>query len=415
MVGGDAAHSGVASGPAPPYREVWSAPDLASLAGPVVAEDAVIVVETERVVALERETGRVVWEADRRTGPAGPPALGGSIAVFGEGRGGGAAISAVSLERGDRVWTHRAGSPSLGGPVVEGDRVYAGTLDGRVLALNAEDGELAWQYRASGRVDTSPAVADGMAYAAAEDFSSGAATVYALDAATGKERWRFSPSGPAVGVSSVSVAGGFAFLGMGDFRIHAFDATTGAERWSAPARGPFGARLAPAVWNGPILGDRVGHLYRLEQGTGERRWLFRLPGDLVDASPVLSGSAVVVGDGSGQASAIDLRSGLLVWKRSVGRAPVGAVASDGERLYLAVQGREGRVVALEHDPGGRLLTEPSPTTLFLGRSLLNFAIAAAALGIALVGAFRLLPPRLLPGRGSRGAPEGDAGAEPAGR
>jgi hypothetical protein len=41
-------------------------------------------------------------------------------------------------------------------------------------------------------------------------------------------------------------------------------------------------------------------------------------------------------------------------------------------------------VALEHDPEGDLLAEPSPTTLFLGRALLNFAVAALVLGGAMI-------------------------------
>jgi eukaryotic-like serine/threonine-protein kinase len=380
MVGGDAAHSGSTEGPAPPYREAWSVSDLSPLAGPVVAGDTVILVDADRVVAVERETGAPVWETDRAAGPAGPAALAGNLVIFAEGRGGDAAISAARLQDGEAVWSVPMRAPAFGGPAVDNGRVYVGTSDGRVFALAADEGTRVWEYRATGRVDTSPAVADGLVYVAAEDFTSGAATVYALDADAGRERWRFSPSGPGLGVSSVSVAEETAFVGLGDFMVHAFDAATGAQRWSTRARAPFSSRLAPSAASEVILGDRAGHLYGLEPGSGERAWIFRVPGDLVDASPVVAGGAAVVGDGGGQASAIDLRSGLLVWKRILGAGPVGAIASDGERLYLAVQGGRGRLVALEHDPGAELLAEPSPTTLFVWRALLNFGVAALALG-----------------------------------
>jgi hypothetical protein len=399
MVGGDPAHSGSTEGPPPPYREAWTVPDLEPLAGPTIAENVVIVVESERVRAVDRESGRSVWEADREAGPGGPAAVAGGVVIFSEGRGSEATITAVRLEDGGPAWGVRTRAPALGGPAVAGGRVYIGTSDGRVVALEADEGARAWEYRAPGRLDTSPAVADGLVFVAAEDFSSGAATVHALDAATGRERWRFPPSGPAIGVSSVSVAGGTAFVGLGDFMIHAFDAATGAERWRARARAPFSARLVPAAGDEVVLGDRAGHLYQLDPGSGEVEWIFRFPGDLVDASPVLAAGAAVVGDGVGQASAIDVSSGLLVWKRVVGAGPVGAVASDGERLYLAVLGGRGRLLALEHDPEGNLLSEPSPTTLFLGRALLNFAVAALVLGGGLLMLFRWL-------KGGPGGPPG---------
>jgi outer membrane protein assembly factor BamB len=390
MVGGDPAHSGTTDGPAPPYREVWSLSDVEPLAGPVVGGDVVIVVESDRVVAVDRITGRPAWEADREAGPGGPAALAGNLVIFSEGRQREAAVSAIRLEDGEPAWSVPTRAPSLGGPAVEDGQVYVGTSDGRVLALTGDAGSRLWEYRATGRVDSSLAVADGLVYAVAEDFSTGVATVFALDQDTGREQWRFSPSGPGVGASSISVAKGTAFAGMGDVMVHAFDAASGAERWRARARFPFGSRLVPAAGESVIVGDRGGHLYGVDPGTGEREWLFRVPGDLVDASPVVAGGSAVVGDSVGQASAIDLNSGLLVWKRVLGTGPVGAIASDGERLYLAVEGRRGRLVALEHDPEGTLLAEPSPTTLFVGLALLNFAVAAVGLGAALVLLIRRL-------------------------
>lgn len=393
MAGGDAAHSGTSDGPEPPYRVTWSVADLAPLAGPVVADGAVIVVEDRRVLALEPPTGDELWEVPREEGPAGSAAVAGDLVVFAQGQGTEASISAVRLQDGKAAWTTSIRAPALGAPAIESEQVFVGTADGRVLSLAADGGTRTWEYRATGRVHTAPAVEAGTVYVAAEDVSSGVATLYALDAATGKEEWRFSPSGPALGVSSVSVGAGTAVLGMGDFAIHGFDARTGAERWRTPARAPFTPRLLPVTGEPLVVGDGGGHLYAVDGVSGKVEWLFRVPGDLLDASPIVAGDAAVVGDGGGQASAIDLRTGLLVWKRRLGAAPLGAVASDGERLYMAVQGRGGRLFALEHDPNGRLLAEHSPTELFLGRALLNFAVAAAVLGAALVLGFRGLVDR----------------------
>jgi outer membrane protein assembly factor BamB len=393
MVGGDASHSGTAAGPDPPYRVAWSAAGFAPLAGPVVAEGAVILVEARRVVGLEPATGDLLWEADRDEGPGGPAAIAGSLVVFAEGRGSESSVSAVRLKDGEPEWTTSTGAPALGGPTVESERVFVGTSDGRVLSLATEAGTQRWEYRTTGRVDTSPAVAGGTVYVAAEDLSSGAATVYALDVHTGREEWRFSPRGPAIGVSSVSVRDETAVVGMGDLMIHGLDTSTGAERWRLRSRAPFTAWLVPVASDSFVLGDGAGHLYEVEEDPGKLDWIFRVPGDLVEASPIVAGDAAVVGDGGGQVSAIDLGTGLLVWKRTIGGGSVGAIASDGDRLYVAVQGRGGRLVALEHDPSGQLVEEHSPTELFLGRAILNFAVAALILGAGLFLASRALAGR----------------------
>jgi hypothetical protein len=57
-------------------------------------------------------------------------------------------------------------------------------------------------------------------------------------------------------------------------------------------------------------------------------------------------------------------------------------------------GEEGGVTAFEHDPEGRLLDEVSPTVLFVGRAILNFVAAAAAVGAVILLLFRFaLRPR----------------------
>jgi hypothetical protein len=48
------------------------------------------------------------------------------------------------------------------------------------------------------------------------------------------------------------------------------------------------------------------------------------------------------------------------------------------------------VIGLEHDPAGVLLDEPSPTIVFPLRAILNFILAAAAVGAVAFGLSRLV-------------------------
>lgn len=131
------------------------------------------------------------------------------------------------------------------------------------------------------------AVADGRAYTlfahGREEFA------LCLDAATGKEVWRFRTgdnrrdgqgSGPR---STPTVAGGRVYVLGAGAQLHALDAATGARRWGHDLVREFGARVpqwgvstSPLIEGGLVLldvGGRDGHsLMAFDAATGEVRW-----------------------------------------------------------------------------------------------------------------------------------------------
>jgi outer membrane protein assembly factor BamB len=390
MVGGTPSHDGLAAGaPDPPYRVAWSAElEGGPEAGPVVGGGAVIVVGARSVAALDAATGEIRWESERSEGRAGPPAVAGELVIHSSGSHPGASVVARRLEDGREEWRYLAGAPVLGGVTVDGDRAYVGDREGDVSALDASTGEVDWEFEAQGRVETTPAVDDGVVVVVAEDYRTGAATAYGLDAESGEEEWRFSPSVAALGSSSPAVAGGTAYLGMGDLTMYARDLRTGSEQWAERAKAGFSAGTVPAATGQDLYLADVADLYRLDPDSGEERWSFRLPDLLLQTSPLVTETTVVFGDQEGLAAALDVASGRLVWKQRVGPGPIGPGAADGDHVYLASLGSDGKVVALENDPDGDLLDEASPTTLFPIRAVMNFAAAAAMVGLAVVVLFR---------------------------
>lgn len=404
VAGGTPEHAASAPGPAPPYRVVWEV-DLeegaAPIAGPVLSAEALVIPGRREVVALDPATGEERWSVERAPGAAGPAALAQGLAVFTEGSGDEAAAVAVSLDDGEEAWRASIDGTAPGGVTVADGSAYLGTNGGTVYALDVEDGDERWtagtgerESEAGGPEDvgSTPAVSGGAVVVTAEDRAERTGAVYALDSTSGERRWLFRPEGNVAGFSSPSISGDAVVVGGGDARAHALDLQDGAELWTARARAPFGNRHVPAAPEGEVLvADVLGHVYRLDPGTGEQRWMFRVPGFFTGGSVTLSGGAVLAGDDGGQVSALDLQRGVLVWKRTVGRRPVGAIPVDGERAYVAA--RSGRVEALERDPRGALLDEPSPTTLFPGEALLNYAGGFAIVVAVILGASRLLPRR----------------------
>ena len=145
------------------------------------------------IVALNRYTGELFWRAKFPTGPrGGGPRM--SATAFGNNRvylvagavgsAGSAASAAVALDAytGDVQWwaPNEAGANA---PIALANGVfYQGLLNGKVQALNADDGRLLWEYQMRGTHRGGTAVANGTVYTSsnAEDSSAGENAVYAF-------------------------------------------------------------------------------------------------------------------------------------------------------------------------------------------------------------------------------------------
>ncbi len=124
------------------------------------------------------------------------------------------------------LWSYTTGGFVLeSSPAVAGGKVYVGSYDGKVYALNAITGAFIWSYTIGGYVQSSPAVADGKVYIGSQN-----GPVYALNADTGALVWSYPMGGGVVG--SPAVVGGFVYVGSWDWKVYCLNAATGAFVWS---------------------------------------------------------------------------------------------------------------------------------------------------------------------------------------
>jgi outer membrane protein assembly factor BamB len=401
MAGHDAARTGTVAGPSPPYAEVWrvEAPVGGPMTAPIATGDAVVLLGRTGIVALDPADGAILWEVGRSEGVAGTPAVAGDLVIYASGRGEDARLVGRALEDGRRAWSVPLGAPAFSAPAVEGDLLVVGTHDGRLLAFDTATGEERWVFEVFGAFDAAPTIADGLVIAAARGQISRPSILYAIDAEAGPapgEVWRYSEGIP--GLTSGAAAGdGFVAVGMSDQMVRAIGLENGDVRWEAETRDLFVPRQSPATPGDVVAADR-SHVYRFDAATGEERWTFQISdlralsggrfNTLIPSGLAILGEAVLIGDGTGRLSAIDLDSGHRTWSRDLGDGSLSAPAADGTRVYVSELGEDGSVVALEHDPDARLTDEPSSTVLFPGRALLNFLLAAAGIGAAIVLLFR---------------------------
>ena len=218
-------------------------------------------------------------------------------------------------------------------PAVVGKTVYfAG--GNRVYAVSSDSGALKWQFPVDQPLSTliasSPAVVDNVVYCGALDGK-----LYALNADSGKQMWAFDTRS-TIG-SSPTVQDGVIYFGSGDGRVWAIDAKTGessAGPWKGGVKTSDEITGAPAIANGFVYAlslDQVIHA--IGSATGKERWSQRLPGSVLNKSPVAFGDYVYVADGP-NIHCIAGRTGVTKWVQLLNSDIAVTPAVSDEGLFL---------------------------------------------------------------------------------
>jgi len=345
------------------------------------------------VVGLNPSSGRQLWSIARREGPPVQPAIdlaSGEHGLIAYVEGNGPATSAVvAIDPSTRAqrWRATLGDLALGAPAIDGGRVYVGSRDDFVYAFDESSGNLTWKVRTQGIVDSAPAVADGRVFVVSSVATSGKSRLYAVDAVTGHIDWTYGAPGLGTGNSSVTVAVGLVFVGLGDATLAAVDAASGTVEWRQPVRGDFSSLSSPALAGGSVYAlDRDGGVYRFDAQTGRRIWIYQFLRTLAESgAPLLLGKFLYVGLDDGTVGVLSTSSGHLVFQTRL-RGAVGAFAPAQDLLLVPSIGPAGTLVAFRHDPRGALTNLSSPSDLRVGIALANYA-GAFVIVLALVLAF----------------------------
>lgn len=235
------------------------------------------------------------------------------------------------------------GRYTLSSPAVTGDGLYIGS-DREVRRLALSDGAVEWEAPLGALTHGfSPAVGNGVVYAAARDMVGGsllddtdsAGAVAALAAGDGTERWRTVlrvTADPTLAGGSVVVP----TTDGGAANLRALGVDDGTERWRAHL-GSGRALAAPAV-----AGDRVivpatredaGRVVAVAPADGSERWA--LDTGPVVAPAVAADGVVYAATSGGTLHALAATDGTERWRRSLDGGIYTRPAVDGDTLYVA--------------------------------------------------------------------------------
>jgi quinohemoprotein ethanol dehydrogenase len=177
-------------------------------------------------------------------------------------------------------------------------KVYVGTTDGRLIAIDAKSGKRVWSTVTVSPADTSgitgaPRVFDGMVIIgqAAGEYASLRCYVTAYDAETGAQRWRFFtvPGNPSKGSEDATQA-----MAAKTWTGHWWDFGGGGPVWNALTFDPELDQVYIGVGNGqpwnqkirsPGGGDNLflASIVALDARTGKYRWHYQeVPGNSRD-------------------------------------------------------------------------------------------------------------------------------------
>ncbi|HEX8741658.1 MAG TPA: PQQ-binding-like beta-propeller repeat protein [Thermoleophilaceae bacterium] len=308
----DIGHSGVSGDDSliPPLVEVWESDLGGPVSYPLIAGGRVFVavdggVQSSRIVALDRSTGKQIWTRTSQRNFLLAYGGGRLFSVETDGY-----VHALDPASGQELWERGLTGRNLAyedPPIVTGELLVVSSRPGHsdsdpglLRALRTSDGASAWERPSIG----SPA-GDGTRVITGTPCGGAAA----YRPADGRELWRSSEGCSSGQNSRVVVAGGRVYTDH-PYENPVLNAESGAKLFD------FGQSRPVAVAGDVALAqnNRDGGLLAAEAGTGRRLWQFGDGGTCfgVCQPPVVSGAFVYVAQ-DGLLSAVELRSGRSRW------------------------------------------------------------------------------------------------------
>ena len=228
--------------------------DYFSRLKPIVAYDKVYSVSRAgEVIAFDQNTGNELWQVD---------------------------LSDTDNER--SFWDSRVSALLAGGPVAGLNKIFIGSENGKIYALDAQTGELSWQASIKGEVINAPAVDSGIVV-----VNSASGIMKAFNANDGEELWKIEQDVPALtlrGISTPVIASGGVLIGTGKGGVNVYLLNKGQQGWSTEIGEPTGSTELERVID-------------------------------VDSAPVVFGDKIYAVSSRGNLAAIELQSGRILWKR----------------------------------------------------------------------------------------------------
>jgi outer membrane protein assembly factor BamB len=276
--------------------------------GPAAGHDLVVVgTSGGDVIALGSADGKIRWRVSLNGEILAAPAISERVVAVRTVDG---KLRALSPADGHELWTQEQQVPRLSlrgtsSPVIAGELTLCGFDNGKVVAVNMNDGSLQWEATIApphGKtelerlddVDSTPHVSGQDVFTVGFQ---GKIAMLALD--TGQVWWQHDASS----YRDIALDDDAIYMATADGEVVALRRRTGAEVWRQKALLHRGLSAVALTDNAVVTADYKGNLHWLDKATGELAAREPTGKVRVSNAPVVSGNIVLVINDAGRISA----------------------------------------------------------------------------------------------------------------
>lgn len=363
-------NAGFTSEPAPFAESIkWTVATSRELVtSPAVFEDTVyLTTEDGRTLALDRESGGLIWEFRSGFPSSSTPAVAGDLVVFGLRPG---PLIALNRHNGELEWELDLESAILASPIIVDGTVFVGAADSKLHAVDLATGRQRWDFASNDWIISTVAHAGESIVLTSKDQ-----IVYVVDTNTGRRRMIYDAGrSRRVGRGGPAIYGDMAFFGTKDGRawgINRLGKTKVFERgilywrtnfflWGFTSRPPVqkgsvwsktvgsDLTLTPAVAEGvAYFADRAGKVIALNASDGGELWTAELDSEIT-APLTVAGDTVLAGTRAGTVYGLHAATGQVIWQFQTGGAITGSPIVAGDTMY--VSSNDGKLYAVTAGP-----------------------------------------------------------------
>ncbi len=244
-----------------------------------------------------------------------------------------------------KLWEFNVGDiDALAEPVISGNRVFQGTMEGYLYALNldmdyqssatevdlsdaADKRRIEWNFQAGGGINTQVSIKNGRIYFGANDGH-----LYCLDEKSGKLNWkkRLEETSETTRkqFSTVSIDGNDLYIGSTNKTLYVIDASNGAIKWTAKTMDWIRAR--PVFDEKQIyVADISGYTYAFNKKKKNQQWKKQSSSHPIYADLTYASGKILLNDSDLHTYCLDTK-GDLIWRKSIISAQYTA---EGKRIF----------------------------------------------------------------------------------
>lgn len=279
--------------------------DDSVIGGVGTSEDIVLVTTTSgKLVALEASNGEQRWSVQLPSEALAPAVGDGSVVVVHTYNGD---VIGFAQADGKKVWSYSSSVPALtlrgsSGPVIHRDFVINTFANGKLAVLDKETGALRWEARVGVPegtteldrlvdVDANPLIDNGVLYAVGYQ-----GRIVAVDPENGRLSWYNNASSSVnMSVNSESI-----FVAGSKGSVTAFSLNGDGVRWEQTALANRELSGTAAINNTVVVGDVEGYLHVLSSEDGHMVARTKVDSKGVRVAPIVDGDIMYVFTNSGK-------------------------------------------------------------------------------------------------------------------